>query len=241
MKNTIILFTIALSIALIGYNYINIKENIKIYDKQKAHQNTGFFDIGLKFYLSKNKYPKSIKEYTKWVEPDSFGLEYFKRELIDPFLRNGQILHYYPLYADTTQNPIACIFISVGEDGIFNNEIKGKLLLKDWYKYIKAYNIEDIKVELNKVEVRYPIYDNKGNINRYYIKSAKNEDISNGTIFIKGDTLFKNDNKLQNIEDKFSSKRPFFYPEFSISRKLFGKKDYIVNWGCRVIEYEIIK
>ena len=241
MKNIIIQTVIVLSSVLIGCNSMSIAEDIRIYNKQKIRHNNIAFNPGSKFYLFNNAYPKSIKEYIERVEPDSFGLEYFKREMIDPFLKEGEIIRYYPLYADTTLNPVACIFLSVGEDGALNNVINTKLQLHNWYESIKAYNIEEVKNEIKKIEIRYPVYNRRTGQKSRYIIHVDESELLNGYITLKGDRLFTDTFKYGSLCSYSNPEIPFIYPEFSKQRKLTGKKDYIVGWGCRVIEYEILK
>lgn len=240
-KNKIIFITIALSIVLTTYIAVLIIRDIRIYNNQKLWHNNMCFNPGLKFKFN-NVYPESLNEFINWSELDSIGLDIFEKEMIDPFLINGETIKYYPLYADTTKNPVACIFLSVGEDGILNNVINSKLHLHNWHVKINAYNLEYVKNEIEKYEVKYPVFNRKNRTTHWHYFYVDSSVIENEMIVLKGDSLFRDTYDFSTINSLSYPQNTFIYPEYSIKNRCFGKKDYIVGWGgYRVIEYEIVK
>jgi hypothetical protein len=161
--------------------------------------------------------------------------------MIDPYLDDKQTLKYIPIYDDTSTYPIACIFLSVGEDGVLNNNITQKLHMDNWHKVIQAYNLNEAKEEIEKFSIKYPVFNRKNDHQGWRIIDVDESVLSNKNIVLRGDSLFRDNFKFDIMDELSNPRKPFVYQKYSIFRKLFGKKDYIVNWGCRVIEYEIIK
>lgn len=196
-------------------------------------------DLGEYFYKGNEQYFESIEDFFNFGKYDSIDIDFLKRQMFDPFLSNNQILKYIPIYDRTSTYPVACIFLSVGEDGVFNNNITQKLYMDDWYKVIKAYNLDEVKQEIEKFTIKYPIFNRNIRKHGWYILNVDESTLRDKKILLKGDSLFRGNFDI-NAMDAFSNpRRPFIYKKYSILKKKIGGKDYIVNWGCRVIEYKI--
>lgn len=198
-------------------------------------------DIAHYFYKGNGVYFESIEELMMSSNHSTDDKRFIKRQMIDLYLSKMQTLHYFPIYIDTTKMPVACIFISVGEDGVLNSIGNTKLELHNWHEKISAYNIEIVKDEIQKIELRYPVFNRTNGQQGWYIFHVDESALANESLKLKGDSLFKDTFDPSWIDSISNPYTPFGYPEFSKQRQLNGTKDYIVNWGCRVIEYEIVK
>ena len=196
-------------------------------------------DLGDYLYKGNEHYYESIQDFFISGKYDSTDLSFLNIQMIDPFLSKNQILKYIPIYDATSTYPIACIFLSVGEDGVFNNIITQKLHLEDWYKVINAYNLDEVKQEIDKFIIRYPVFNRNNGQQGWYIVNVDESTLKNKNILLKGDSLFRGSFNTYSMDEFLSPRRPFVYKKYSIIRKLFGNKDYIVNWGCRVVEYKV--
>lgn len=196
-------------------------------------------DLGEYLYKGNKIYSESIHDFFIFGKYDSTEIGFLNRQMIDPFLSKNQILKYIPIYDPTTTYPVACIFLSVGEDGVFNNYTTQKLHIDDWYKVINAYNLDEVRQEIEKYTIRYPVFNRNNGQQGWYLVKVNESALKNKKILLKGDSLFRGSFNANSMNEFLSPKRPFVYKKYSIIRKFFGNKDYIVNWGCRVIEYQI--
>lgn len=198
-------------------------------------------DLGDYLYKGNKLYYASLEDFFKFGNYDSTEISFFKRQMVDPFLNKDQILKYIPIYDTTSTYPVACIFLSVGEDGFFNNNITQKLHIDDWYKVINAYNLDEVKNEIEKITIKYPVFIRSNGRKGWYSVNIDKSSLFNKEILLKGDSLFRGSFNTNSMDKFIIPRIPFVYKKYSITRKFFGKKDYIVNWGCRVVEYEIEK
>jgi hypothetical protein len=241
MSNKIYIISTLISLFVITYSCKTTNTREQIFYKNKLLYLNPDADLASYFYIDNGKYHESIETLMNTGKYDVEDKKFLKRQLIDIYLDNMQMLHYYPIYNDTTKMPVACILLSVGEDGVFNNVINSKLQLNNWHEKIKAYNIEQVKVEIEKITIRYPVFNSSNGQQRWYIFNINESTLSNKNLLLKGDSLFINTSKYEALDNLTNPRVPFFYPEFSMQRKFSGEKDYIVSWGCKVIDYEILK
>ena len=226
---------------IFAYSCKTAKTREQIFYKNRLLYLNPDADLASYFYIDNGKYHESIESFMNTGKYDVEDKKFLNRQLIDIYLDKMQLLHYYPIYNDTTKMPVACILLSVGEDGVFNNVINSKLQLNNWHEKIKAYNIEQVKVEIEKITLNYPVFNRNNGRYGWYTFNIDESTLSNKKLLLKGDSLFTDTFKYEALDNLTNPRVPFLYPEFSMQRKLSGEKDYIVSWGCRVIDYEILK
>lgn len=213
---------------------------ISKYNTTKDQINTWSLDLG-GYFLDGVNYYESINQFYERHSVDIEYIKFIEKRIIDPFASENQFLKYIPIYSHRSSKPIACLFLSVGEDGYFNNDFTQKLYIDNWHEKIRAYNIEFVKDEIQKIELRYPVFNRTNGQKGWYIFHVDESALANESLKLKGDSLFKDTFDPSAISSIANALKPFGYAEFSKQRQLNGTKDYIVNWGCRVIEYEIVR
>lgn len=238
MRQTVLLLTV-LSISFFVSCSSLDNSSIAKYNKEINNINGWVWDIGSIFYKGNLQYYKSIEELHDLNKQDSSFSGWLNRIMIDPYAKNGEIIRYIPIYDDCSTHVIACIFLSVGEDGVFNNNITEKLHVNNWNKMLQVYNTDEVKQEIEKIEIRYPLFNRKTGRQGWHSLNIDEATLQSENILLKGDSIFMETFNRKSMDKLVNPKRPFVYRKFSITRKLFGKKDYIVNWGCRVVEYEV--
>ncbi len=213
---------------------------ISKYNTTKDQINNWSLNLG-EYFLDGVNYYDSINQFYEKHGDDKEYIKFIEKRIIDPFSSEKQFLKYIPIYCKNYSKPIACIFVSVGEDGHFNNDFTQKLYIDNWHTKINAYNIDEVVNELLKFELRYPVFNITNGQKGWYIFHVDESALVNENIKLKGDSLFKETFDRSSINAISNPRTPFGYLEFSKQRQFNENKDYIVNWGCRVIEYEIIK
>lgn len=235
MKKKVLFWTLATMLLL---SCKSVNNHISKYNKEKKQLNNWALDLGDYFY-KENRYYNSVEQLFDKYKNDSDYISFIEKRIVDPFAFDKQFLKYIPIYDRTSTQPIACIFLSVGEDGVLNNNITQKLHIDDWYKEINAYNLDEVKQEIEKFTIKYPVFNRNNGQEGWYMVNVDEPALQNKKILLKGDSLFRGSFNTNNMDEFSSPRRPFVYKKYSITRKVFGNKDYIVNWGCRVVEYEI--
>jgi hypothetical protein len=194
------------------------------------------------YFVEHQKFPENLGVFYASLQVDSEEITSFYKEclFLDPFGKNGELLLYYPLYDRKTDSVKSYIFLSRGEDGIFNNNIKKKLYTDDWPNKIKSYNIDDILPEINETKLWYPVFLKNQKRFVHFSHNVDDKYLETGDILLRGDTLFDNHIIDSYTWDYPASSLSIFYPKFSRWRAMFGRKDYIVAYGRKITRYEIV-
>lgn len=232
--------SVGLLIAFLLFSCNSTNNVISKYNTIKDQINNWSLDLG-EYFLDGVNYYDSINQFYERHGDDQEYIKFIEKRIIDPFASENQFLKYVPIYSHSASKPVACLFLSVGEDGYFNNDFTQKLYIDNWHTKINAYNIDEVVTEMQKFKLRYPVINGTNGRQGWYIFHVDESALANESLKLKGDSLFKDTFDRSAINSISNHRKPFAYPEFSKQRQLNGTKDYIVNWGCRVIEYKIVK
>lgn len=216
MKKTLIFVSVVV-IAILAAVYVWLKSD---YDNKwtilKSGESIGYrwLESALEgFYLTNGEFPAGViyDENLTWETDSLYGVKYnmvgISTMLVDEFTLKGERfgqLTYYPIYNRDNGKRESFILLSAGIDGRLNNIVSDTLYKDNWWTQLDIYNLQEIMTDA--------FY--KQALSTLYIRTKR-----------RGGQIGGN-------EDECTWKyRNSIRPAFSTIQYLWGKKDYVVQYG----------